>query len=313
MPIHTQRRTTPARRTALVLFKLAAVALVCIGAACTSSRGGVEAEPHRAILTTNAAVHSWLVNLLDGVEAPVLVRHAGDRGFGPGQLSPTHERLLSGGRLLVAVGGADEQKYIRRFRANHGAGADIIVLREDTEATRFDWLDPAVASGWIEELSNALRERYGPDAAPRIRENTAALQERISILAQRMGEDLGPYSGTGVLLLDRRAEPFVRAAGLEVAARYTARDGFVPSPEDAPAFLEAAGRLGVPVLVTYSDESWPTVAELAGESGIRTVTLDPIRTDFAADGDYEGRMALNIRNARLILALVHGAPAADSP
>jgi len=270
-------------------------------AACRDSRQprGVELVEAHATLASISGVHSWTADLLAGVEVPGLLFEASFAST-PAELTSGGARRLLACERLVVYGNATDSFLVGQER---GLGDVVIRCTDEAESQAFSWLSPDEAEAAVAVIAKGLSAGRDAEERLRIEGNAENLVRRIAEAGAAAREGLAGMKPLRVATVDSRFEPFLSYLGIETVAALSSRPGVPATDAEIRAFGEAAAVGGAQALVACSDERLDDIAAISSRSGLRVVSLDPMRSGVSeSGGGYVAAMQANVRNLALGLS-----------
>lgn len=204
-------------------------------------------------------------------------------------------RAIEGAELVVISGGgleefmedalasahavADASVGIELLPGGHHHHEEEELDHEDEDEHHHDemdahiWLSQENAGIMAENICNALIAQY-PEYAETFRANEAALQERIQAVEQYGEEQLTNLSTREIITFHDGFSYLAQAFDLEILEAIEEESGSEASAQDLIHLIELVQSYGVRVIFTETNGSDASASIIAGETGVKTFTLD---------------------------------------
>lgn len=250
-----------------------------------------------------APVHSLVATVMAGMGEPDLLVPASMSAHGVA-LRPSQMRALQSADLVIWVGPALTPWLDRAIAAAGADGRQMALLAVPgtrllpfRDAALFDhdddhgdhdgdggshgavdphaWLDPENAALWLRAIADRLAAA-DPDNAARYRANADAAAGDLAALASRIDAELAPARETGLIAFHDAFQYFEARFGLHLVGAVTAGDAGGPGPARVAALRDAVRDHGVRCAFTEPQFDPALLDAVAGETGLKTVVLDPL-------------------------------------
>jgi len=143
------------------------------------------------------------------------------------------------------------------------------------------WLDPAIASVWLDHIATALATA-DPDNAAAYRANAAAGQEQYAALRDATAARLAPLAGRRYIVPHDGYQYFEVAFGLPAAGAIALSDAATPGPARIAALRDLIATQDIACVLSdpQTSDGWTTV--LREGTTARTALTDPAGSSLAA-------------------------------
>lgn len=281
-----------------------AVAVWCVCAAASTSRGGAAVKPERLSCFVSILPQAFLAQRVGGAHVDVRVM------VGPGQeahtYEPTARRLseLSKSHVYFTIGIPFEEPLVKRIERNfegvrivdssagierrtmehehdeaHGMESGGARPPESSHGT-FDphvWLSPRLAATIARNMRDALTE-LDPERSAVYGENFRALETELEALDREISGMLAPYGGRAVFVFHPAYGYFTDAYGLRQVE--IEKDGRAPGPRHLAGVIEQAKAERVKAIFVQPQVSTSHARTVARAVGVELVELDPLARDY---------------------------------
>ena len=256
-------------------------------------------EAHDVELTTaqvDAVLDADLVLMLGG-------------GFQPALEAAVERREGRTLDLLSALGeSAADEGHVDEEAPDPGESEDHAHEHgeDDGESDPHVWLDPRKFGEMVAEIGRALEDSVAPSERSEVQARAAAFAERIHTLDLEFE--------AGLKRCERREIVTTHAAFGHLATAYRLRQepisglspGAEPEPSRVAELTELIRRTGASAIFVEPLVPGESAEVLARESGVRTLTLNPLEglapSDLESGADYESVMRANLAALREGLA-----------
>lgn len=265
--------------------------------------GATRAEPLKVVASI-APVHSIAAAVMAEAGEPLLLVPA-DASPHHFALKPSAAAALAGAGLVLWVGPSLETALARPLETL-GAGARVLRLggvpgldpiplpggemhrdehdqsdgHGDGAVDQHFWLDPAVGALWATAIAGALAEA-DPANATLYHDNAEALRERLAVVEKGIAARLAPLRGREYVVYHDAYRYFGRRFGIAPEAAVVAGDAGRPGARRLSEIAALLRTLDRPCLFAEPQEASGVLDRLAGETGARIGTLDPLGRDLA--------------------------------
>ncbi|MCX8071020.1 MAG: metal ABC transporter substrate-binding protein [Candidatus Binatia bacterium] len=253
------------------------------------------------VVATIFPLASWLAELTEDTAEveQLLPAGANPHMFEP---PPAQVRALSQAILLVTVGaGLDD--WAGKIAV--AAGGNLHVLRladrvpllpltgEQGRDPHF-WLDPILVRDHVMPALTDALARVAPQHAGAHAARARQWSEELSRLDERLRQELAPVRGRAYIAVHSAWRYFAHRYGLVEAATVEPVPGRELSAKEMIALVEQVRRSGARALIVEPYVFSKVASQIAAETGIRLVTVDP----FGGGALHGGYIRLMEANAR---------------
>lgn len=268
--------------------------LTVFGAPATRAQAAVYAA-------TIFPLSTWVAELTGNAADIVTLLPA---GANPHTFEPVPATLkaLSRARLLVSVG-AGLDGWATRLLGGTAEGVATLVLGDHVPLLPLEeeqgrdphfWLDPILVRDYALPVLVDVLCRIEPERAPMYRRRASQWHDELSQLDARMRERLAPVRGRAYVAVHSAWRYFARRYGLVEAATVEPIPGRELSAKEMVVLVEEVRRSGARALVVEPFVFSKLARQIAGETGVRLVTVDP----FGSGSLIGGYTRLLEENAR---------------
>ncbi len=267
------------------------------------------------VVATIAPLHSLVAGVMEGVGEPRLLVE-GTRPLHGYRLRPSQVRLLERADLVVWIGPSLES-FLERPLARLGRervvtvealqGLHLLSLRhggvwhhdhdhahEASTGKRGAtdghlWLDPRNGVRIVEALTERLAA-LDPANGPRYRHNGERLRQRLELLDRHLARRLATVADRPYLVFHDAFHYFEARYHLAGAGALTLDPERRPGARRLREIRQLVERRGVRCIFREPQYRGAALAALAGDTGLRVATLDPLGAGLPAGPDLYFRM-----------------------
>ncbi len=261
--------------TALVLLSL------IIGAAGCERKGssGREREPHRVVATIYPLADIARVVGGKRVEVSWLI----ERGQSLTEMPHDAASRVNTANVIVGRGTVDQWALggeVDTYRPTEIIRLDG--LESAKNAHGYVWLDPAVANETANAISVCLTDKEGEYEAY-YRDNAQMFASQVDALVKEFEPRLRESKNRRFLSTDPNFAPLARSMGLEIIEVIRAPTTKLSDRQIAD-LRNAAQQHGISTLFISADQPAAVQRDLADQTGLKVLTLDPLGTSAPSGG-----------------------------
>lgn len=219
------------------------------------------------------------------------------------QLLPQDMKTLEGADVLV-MNGAGMEHFLEGVLSSFpelkavdtSAGLDLLEAAQEGGVNPHVWLDVDNAIAQTQAITAALKEAM-PQQAAAFEDNAQAYCQRLEAVKEKMEAALEPVEGRSMVTSHDAFAYLARAFGLEVAAVIQQDEETDPSAAELGRICDLMEQEGIDTVFIEPDTTGSAPEAVAGETGARLVTLDPMTTGELDAQAYE---RIQLANAQAI-------------
>ena len=219
------------------------------------------------------------------------------------QLLPQDMKTLEGADVLV-MNGAGMEHFLEGVLSSFpelkavdtSAGLDLLEAAQEGGVNPHVWMDVDNAIAQTQAITAALKEAM-PQQAAAFEDNAQAYCQRLEAVKEKMEAALEPVKGRSMVTSHDAFAYLARAFGLEVAAVIQQDEETDPSAAELGRICDLMEQEGIDTVFIEPDTTGSAPEAVAGETGARLVTLDPMTTGELDAQAYE---RIQLANAQAI-------------
>lgn len=219
------------------------------------------------------------------------------------QLLPQDMKTLEGADVLVMNGAGMEHflegtlsSFPELKAVDTSSGLDLIEEAQEGGVNPHVWLDVDNAMAQTRAIAAALKEAM-PQQAAAFEANAQAYCQRLESVKEKMQTMLEPVKGQSMVTSHDAFAYLAQAFGLEVAAVIQQDEETDPSAAEIGRICNLMDRKGINTVFIEPDTTGSAPEAIAGETGAKLVTLDPMTTGELDAAAYE---RIQLANAQAI-------------